>query len=146
MALEREYQVAIQRAALFATLEKDIMSHQLKIAQLREKIRIAEDEIELHEVVLELARNRRLVEAVGEFSGAGNSPSDFARDPLQYCREENISLPEGVVLYPADSYEPSHLPTARVRRGVWDMEVVWDGKMGFLVRPYKAFIAPTEIR
>lgn len=145
MALEREYQIAIQRSALFATLEKDVISHQLKIIQLREKIRIAEDEIELHEVVLELARNRRLIEAISDFSEVGSSSSKFVHDPLQYCREENIPLPEGVTLYPPNSYDPSHLPTARVRRGIWDMEIVWDGETGFLMRPYHASAA-MEIR
>ncbi|MDF9749193.1 hypothetical protein [Arthrobacter sp. ES3-54] len=145
MALEREYQIAIRRSALFATLEKDVIEHQLKIAQLRERIRIAEDEIELHEVVLELTRNRRLIDAISEFSDVGSSASNFVRDPLQYCREENIPLPEGVTLYPPNSYDPSHLPTARVRRGMWDMEIIWDGETGFLMRPYHATVAATEI-
>jgi hypothetical protein len=116
-------------------LRQDIVAHERLIAQRRQEIRLAEQEIALHEVLIELARNDQLLAAVGELYEDSGLTSTFANDPLRHCQEQDIPLPKGVTLSPVDTEGPSPRLTARVTRGVWDVEVVWDREVGFLVRP-----------
>jgi hypothetical protein len=136
MPLPDEYRAAQRKTEYFAALRDDVISHERRIAQLREEIRLAQEEVELHEVVLDLARNDQLIAAIGELYEDSALTSTFASDPDRHCREGNIPLPEGVTLRPLDTEGPSPRLTAHVRRGTWDMEVVWDREIGFFVRPY----------
>jgi hypothetical protein len=118
-----------------AALRDDVVAHERRITQLRAGIRLAEDEIELHEVILDLARNEQLIAAVGELYESSGLTSKFASDPQRHCEEQKITLPEGVTLTAIAGEAPSPRLTARVRRGAWDMEIVWERDVGFVVRP-----------
>jgi hypothetical protein len=118
-----------------ASFRNDIVSHERRIAELRKAIRLAEEEVALHEVILSLAHNDRLISAVGDLYDESNLTSKFRSDPLLYCQEENIPLPEGVTLSSVDTEGPSPRLTALVRRGSFDMEIVWERDAGFFVRP-----------
>lgn len=142
MALPDQYSGAVRKTKYLAELQNDVTSHQRRVAQLREEIRRAEEEISFHEVVLDLAHNRQLIETVVNLSDDSGFKSAFATDPHQYCREADIALPEGVTLRPLDTEHPSPRLTAHVRRGAWDMEIVWERDVGFFVRPY---LGPTAI-
>lgn len=132
-------------------LRKDLHLHDGRINELRRLVGIAEDEIAVHETVLELGRNERLVSAINEL-GSGDSglrkeiPPDFAR----YCAEQDIPIPAGVTFVPigADDDEPLPL-TAEVRRGRAVMEIIWAPDVGFVGRgltPQLSFIinAPSD--
>jgi hypothetical protein len=77
-------------------------THVRRLAELREGIRLAEEEAAFQELLLDLAQNDRLFEALGELYNDAELTSRFARDPLGYGREENILLPEGVTLSAVD--------------------------------------------
>jgi hypothetical protein len=116
-------------------LQQDVTSHERRIAQLREGIRLAEEEVALHEVVLDLARNDQLMAAVGELYEDSALTAGFATDPVGHLQHKKVSLPQGVTLSPIDTEGPSPRLIARVRRGSFDVEVVWEREAGFFVRP-----------
>jgi hypothetical protein len=113
-------------------LRESVKSHEQRLAELRDTIRVAEEEAAVHEALLELARNQGLIEAVAQLHD--DPHSNFAQDPLSHCREQKIPLPEGVSLNPVDKKTPDRI-TANVRRGDWDVEVVWDRDRGFAAMP-----------
>jgi len=119
-------------------VREGIAGHERRIAQLRAGIRLAEEEIGFHEVLLDLGRNHRLIEAIGELYDDTDLTSRFARDPHGYCREEDISLPEGVTLT-VSTVDRKEGRSARlaidVRYGLWAMEIVWDPETGFSASP-----------
>ena len=102
-----------------------------RLAQLREGIRLAEEEAAFHKVVLDLLRNDRLLEALGELYDDEELTSRVARDPLDYCRRQEIPLPEGVTLSAVDGEGGSARLVARVKYGAWAMEAGWDHEAGF---------------
>jgi len=121
-----------------ADLDARLESHEQRLEELRETIRRAEEEAAVHEVLLELAQNEKLIEAVGE---AHDDPgAKFAQDPHAHCHEQKIPLPDGVSLNPVDRENP-HRMTAVVRRGDWEVEVVWDRERGFAARPLAGYLA-----
>jgi hypothetical protein len=120
-------------------LREHIADHERRLAQLREGIRLAEEEAGFHEVLLDLARNDQLIEAaVRELYDDTDVTSPFARDPIGYCREQGIPLPEGVTLRVSavDREEGrSARLTVDVRYGPWAGEIFWDPVDGFNARP-----------
>ena len=119
-------------------VRESIVGHERRIAQLREGIRLAEEEIGFHEVLLDLGHNDRLIEVIGELYDDTDLTSRFARDPLGYCREEDAPLPEGVTLT-VSAVDPEKGRSARlaidVRYGAWAMEIVWDPEDGWFASP-----------
>ena len=119
-------------------VREGIAGHERRIAQLREGVRLAEEEASFHEVLLDLGRNDRLIEAIGELYDDTDLTSRFARDPLGYCREEDILLPEGVTLT-VSAVDKEKGRSARlavdVRYGAWAMEIVWDPEDGWFASP-----------
>jgi len=113
------------------TLEDHIRAHDQRLNELRQAIRAAEDEISIHEALIALARNHRLVAAVEELHDKQAQPSQFATDPQAYCTEQGILLPEGVTLNPLDTTGSSARMTAVLRRAGREVQVRWDSKTGF---------------
>jgi hypothetical protein len=119
-------------------VRESIVGHERRIAQLREGIRLAEEEIRFHEVLLDLGHNDRLIEAIGELYDDPDLTSRFARDPVGYCREEAAPLPDGVTLrVSAVDREKGRLARLAidVRSGDWAMQIVWDPEHGVVASP-----------
>jgi hypothetical protein len=116
-------------------LRGGINGHERRLARLREFIRLAEEEAAVHEALLALARNDRLLAAFGDLHEDAGLTSRFARDPQGYCRQEHIRLPEGVTLHPAERVEASVRLTGLLRHGAWEVEFTWDQEGGFSATP-----------
>jgi hypothetical protein len=117
-----------------AGLRESVEDHERRLAQLREGIRLAEEEAAVHEALLDLARNERLIRLLGKMHEDSSLFSRFARDPLGCCQEENVSLPKCITLNALEKEAPTRL-TGNVRHGSWDVEVAWDREGGFSARP-----------
>lgn len=113
------------------TLEDHIRAHDQRIHELREAIRVAEDEISIHEALIALARNHRLIAAIEQLHDKHAQTSEFATDPQTYCTEQAILLPEGVTLNPLDTSGSSARFTAVVRRAGREVQAWWDSETGF---------------
>ena len=116
-------------------LQEHVESLERRLAELRHVIRVAQEETDVNEALLGLARNERLIALVGQMYDDSGLSSKFARDPLTYARKEKIEIPEGVTLNAVDEAGRSTRLTANLRRGAWDVEVVWDRDGGFSARP-----------
>lgn len=113
------------------TLENQIRAHDERLHELREAIRAAVDEISIHEALIALARNHRLIAAVEELHYEQAQTSQFATEPHAYCTQHGILLPEGVTLNPLDTSGSSARLTAVLRRAGREVYVCWDSKAGF---------------
>jgi hypothetical protein len=117
-----------------AGLRESVENHQRRLAQLREGIRLAEEEVAVHEAILDLAGNEQLITLLANMYEDRDLTARFARDPVGFCHEGSISLPGCVTLNAVDEAAPTRL-TANVRYGTWDVEILWDREMGFSARP-----------
>ena len=83
-------------------VREHIRVHEHRIEELRREIYAAQQEVAIHELILDLAQNDPLMTALGRLCENANDGLRFARDPLRYCREQGISLPNVVTLHAAD--------------------------------------------
>src|SRR5512132_2332889 len=127
MSLPKEQLTALRECA---------EAHQRRITDLREWIRVAEEEIRLHELLRDFIRNDRVVAVLGRFFDDSKLLVEFAGDPLRYSREEGVTLPEGLTLNGAEATEdPAPRVTAYLTYGAWNVEAIWDREGGFYARP-----------
>jgi hypothetical protein len=110
-------------------------SHEKRLSDLRSLIRFAEEEAALHEALLELAKNDRLLEILDRRYADTEFAAEFDADPRACLEREQIDLPEGVELIRTgeDSSSAPRL-AAMVYRGPWEVRVEWDDDSGFSVR------------
>lgn len=119
-----------------AALREGIQAHELRIAELRSTIRSAEDEIGLHEALIELVGAEWFAPELGELYEDSDLFDKLAENPPGYLEERSLSLPEGLTLVGVLSRkEPSTRVTAFLGYGDWNVEAIWDHAAGFYARP-----------
>ena len=74
-------------------LQKSVERHEQRLAELRQMIRHAEEEVAFHQAMVDLARNGRLIALISKCSDNPTLPSRLACDPLGICREESVTYP-----------------------------------------------------
>jgi hypothetical protein len=123
-------------------LRKDLHSHSRQIEELRRLVEVAEDEIAIHEAVLELGRNERLISAIEELRNSEpDSWNEVLADFGPYCAQQDIPIPAGVTFVAAGA-DDNPLPLrAEVRRGRAVMEIIWAPDIGFVGRGLKPQLA-----
>jgi hypothetical protein len=125
-------------------LRKDLHAHSRRIEELRRLVEVAEDEIAIHEAVLELGRNERIISAIEELrNGETDSRNEIIADFGRYCAQEGIPLPAEVTFVSAAAPDELFPLRAEVRRGSAVMEIIWAPDSGFVGRaliPQLSFI------
>ena len=116
-------------------LRKDLYSHSRRIEELRRLVEVAEDEIAIHEAVLELGRNERIISAIEELSsGETSSRNEIIGDFGRHCAQQGMPLPAGVTFVPAGTDDEPLPLRAEIRRGHAVMEIIWAPDIGFVGR------------
>jgi hypothetical protein len=118
-----------------AALRSTAAGHEQQIARLRGVIQLAEEEIGLHESLLELLRNDRAVSLLERLHGSPELARKFAADPLAHCTDEEITLPEGLTINSVEIDESSGRLTIYLGYRAWNAEVIWDRDAGPAVEP-----------
>lgn len=113
-----------------AALHRGLAEHERRVAQLREGIRLAKEEVEFHKLLLDFAQNERTIAALHELHDRAALMEELVDDPMGYCRERGIPIPEGVTLFPTRDAVSVHL-----RCGAWEMKIGWNCKTGLFAEP-----------
>lgn len=105
--------------------------HERRVRALQELIRRAEAEVAVHEALIALARDDRLLAAVSRHH---KDPSAVA-ELIGEGQERAISLPPAVKIDSIAADAPSPRLTARLRCGDWDVKIGWEPERGFFAEP-----------
>ena len=131
-----------------SSLRDAINGHEHRILELRTAIAEVQAELGIHEALLQLARNERLIAALDEL-GDAEIVERLAADPEGFCQRENIRLPSGVSIRSGKASSPTARATALVSAGEWEIEVIWDRERGFTSKPRKgptrAIVVPGKV-
>lgn len=118
-----------------AALREGVQAHEQRVADLERAIRVAEEEIVVQRMLIELAQDDQLTSALGELYASPTRAWKDPRDLVQYWREQGIILPDGATLQSVSMRDDSTSLTLRLLYGEWELEVRWDSERGFAVRP-----------
>jgi hypothetical protein len=115
-----------------AELHKGLAAHERRVAQLREGVRLAREEEGFHKLLIDFVQNDRTIKVLNELHDRADLMEEIADDPMGYCRERGIPLPDGVtVAMIRDGV------AVTLRHGRWEMVIGWKSKTGVFAEPPK---------
>jgi hypothetical protein len=122
------------RAQLGSALEE----HRLAIARLEIVRERVQTEIEVHQLLLDLGRNERLLHFVENLEDELSRQVSFDGHAFSGEVRESMDIPAGVTVEAApDSRSLADL-TMWIRHRTWLIEVTWRPEHGLVVRPVEA--------
>jgi hypothetical protein len=78
--------------------ERDPANKAGGVSVLESQRDVIEREIAIHDALIALGRDRRILDALGEIAGAPDLAREAARDPSAFARERGIELPANMEL------------------------------------------------
>jgi hypothetical protein len=114
------------------TLNAAVRGHERQIAELRASTQVSDEAIAMHEALIDVLRNGKVVAICEGFYDSQDALGRFAADPHEYLQDEGLTLPDGLSLNGVEvAYEPSTRLTMHASYGAWIMELIWNPDRGF---------------
>lgn len=116
-------------------LAQALKDHELvltNLVTLREQV---QTEIEIHELLLSLGRNERLLDYLGQLDEDFSRAGSLRRDGLSDEERHSLHLPAGVSFESGPYAESLTDMMMLVRHRSWLIEISWHGQNGLTVRP-----------
>jgi hypothetical protein len=116
-------------------LETSIQAHERRIQELSDVIELAHEEIVVHETIVGLARNERIITTISRCYGDDQFAAGLLQAPATGLANHGIDLPNGVEMIDPPAARPAARLQARLRHRGWDVTLVWDRTTGFSAVP-----------
>jgi hypothetical protein len=111
-------------------LEEELVAHEQRLAVLTERIERLSQEAAAHQLIIELGRNRELINALDEVHGERKLCRELSVDPGAFFRKRGIDLSAQGDLA-AQEHDGLVAISLRSRRAGWDFSLMWDTADGF---------------
>jgi hypothetical protein len=122
-------------AGQVAGLASSIRAHEDRIRQLAQIVELARDEIAVHEVILALARDERVLDATDRCYHDKRFAASVMRAPAAGFTRHGVALPDGVRMMDPPAGDEGRSLRARLRHNAWDVTLTWDRETGFSAAP-----------
>jgi hypothetical protein len=105
--------------------------HALRIAELSARIRRAQEEIAVHEALLDFIRSDQVLALLADLNDSDALAVTIAEDPFDFIRDRQLPLPEGMALNAVEfAADPNARLIAYFSYGSWNLEAIWDREGG----------------
>jgi len=125
-------------------LRKELTGHERRLSQLRESIRLQQEEIRLHETVIRLGQDGHLLAALGQIYDDPELISEVSRNPRDYFERKGVAVPQGAKVEVANSSPQATRIEARIEQGLYRYIVEWERGSGFALTATAAPSRPPE--
>jgi hypothetical protein len=112
-----------------ARLEQDLREHERMEKELEARRANLDSEIQAHQLVLALGRNKKVLDALAEVAGDPQLTDEINRDPQAFAKARGIELPAGLKVH-SESRPRLRVEAASVT-GNLNVTLVWDAADGF---------------
>lgn len=116
-------------------LRKNAASHVSRLTELRQIIRRAEEEADVHETLLALAQDERLLELVAEYREDPDHLVQAAEAYLSSASLKTAGFSPSATFDFSSAQRSTQRATVQLHCGRWLIEVGWDREVGFLAIP-----------
>lgn len=76
-------------------LREDLKVHETRMSELQKQVSMLQDEIKVHDWIVRLGRNEKLMKKLDEYSANPDSAQSVAGKELETAKREGIELPPG---------------------------------------------------
>jgi hypothetical protein len=125
-------------------LTKELAGHKHRLSQLRESIRIQQEEMRLHETVVRLGQDTHLLAALGELYDDPELVTEVSRNPRDYFERKGVVVPQDAKVEVTNSSPQATRIEARIEQGPYRYTVTWERRSGFSLEATAAPSRPPE--
>jgi hypothetical protein len=112
-------------------LREDLKAHEERADELRRHIADMQAEAEVHETIVRLGRDERVMNALGELHDRPEQGKGIANDPHGYFRQKGVELPPGTTLRVPKAERESLAVEADLQHGPFKFRLAWERGRGF---------------
>jgi hypothetical protein len=112
-------------------LKKELTGHDRRASELKESLLLQQEEVRVHETVVRLGRDTKLLAALGELHDDPLLAGKIQGDPLKHFESKGVALPQGAEVVVADASPGSTRVEARLTQGPYRYKVSWARAKGF---------------
>lgn len=116
-------------------LEAARSDHVRRIDELRKQIKLQEDEIQAHTLILAVSGNRDLMSALVKATEDPNFFGDLDGREIEYLKSLNIELPPESRMMVERKKNSIHRIDLCVRTGEYSFRMTWSAAAGFFTSP-----------
>jgi hypothetical protein len=113
-------------------LKAELDNHERNISKIRKSIQNLQAELLVHETLLAMGRNPKLIEVLNDMYDHPELAGKVA-DLASYLADKNITLPPGTTISVIKSDSHSIVGEAHFKLGGFDYKGQWDSNKGFSV-------------
>jgi hypothetical protein len=116
-------------------LAANLEAHEHRIAELHKQIKLIEDEIGAHQTMIDIGRNQRVLEKLGELHERPDLAKRIEGREAEEADEARISLPPGARTT-VRQIDPHTVQVEMVTTsGEYSYRVIWNSQEGFSAAP-----------
>lgn len=112
-------------------LAEDLKNHERRLEELRESIRLQQDEIAVHETVLKLGQDKRLLDALNELYDTPATAKALRSNAKEHFRSKGVPFPDNADLRVVDDAPDRIALEAELQQGAYRYKVTWSRSDGF---------------
>src|SRR5579859_5267041 len=112
-------------------LNADLQNHELRLASLKTAVADMQSEIEVHNAVLQLARDPKIHTALGDVHDNPALADQMSKDPQGFVQSRGIHLPAGTTIKVSKPSSQSAAVSANFQIGRFRVGLQYDSVNGF---------------
>jgi len=111
------------------------VQHSIRIDELRKQIKLQEDEIGAHSLILALGGSDQVLEALAQFSEDADFRKKVQGKELEYLSSLGVGLPADTRISVTTGANDNISVEIRTRSGEYAFRIAWDSITGFVTGP-----------
>jgi hypothetical protein len=112
-------------------LRVDLQEHEERLADLQSRIQELKDESIVHQTLLTLGRDDKVLNLLHEVYDRPELASDLSRSPSAYLKKRGVKFPRGTKIKVAKNEQGAAVFEAHIKQGSFNYKIVWDPQEGF---------------
>ena len=112
-------------------LNADLQNHEQRLASLKRAVADMQSEIEVHNAVLQIAREPKILTALTDVHDNPAVADQIEKDPQGFVRSRGIQLPPGTTVTAKRSSAQSAVASANLQIGRYRVSLQYDTVKGF---------------
>jgi len=116
-------------------LRADLAAHERRLVSLKDVIAQAVEELMVHETVLSVGHDAKVLGALGELCDQPELADEIADQPEEFFRQRGVAIPRNTRIRIVKERLGTLVVEAELRQGRFEYKLTWDKEKGFSLSP-----------
>lgn len=116
-------------------LKNDLIVHKKRLLNLQRDIKHIQEEIDVHEMILELGNDEKIIAVLNELYEKPKLVKNIIKDTNTFFEKRGAIIPPNATLFVKSKDEKSVVVEAHFKQGPYVFKMIWDSNKGFSLVP-----------